>query len=178
MLWCRRCTRPQDGWPNVRESLPLQALAEAGAVADADPAMHLVRDSWQNIRSNPIRVLAIALVPAILIVFILLVQDPDQGTPAGVPTPTADAFDSGVFFLDIVDPVESEVFVETPSITVIGRTRADALVSVNDLILDPDANGQFEAVVPLEEGPNVIEVVASIATGAELDHVIAVIYAP
>ncbi len=68
--------------------------------------------------------------------------------------------------------------VDEPSVTVVGRTRIDAVVSVNDELPEPDENGRFEATVVLEEGPNVIEIVASTADGEQLDIVILVIYIP
>ena len=59
-----------------------------------------------------------------------------------------------------------------------GRTRVDAVVTVNDTVVDPDGEGQFSSMVELEEGPNIIEVVSSIANGEQLDMVLVVIYLP
>ena len=95
-------------------------------------------------------------------------------TPA--PTPTQDPTE--VFFLAMESPEETESFVTDDSIEVVGRTRIDAVVSVNDTVVEVDTEGRFSHTVQLEEGPNVIEVVSSIATGDELDQVIVVIYTP
>jgi hypothetical protein len=92
------------------------------------------------------------------------------------PTPTQDATED--FFLAMESPEEMESFVTDDSIEIVGRTRIDAVVSVNDTLVEVDTEGRFSHTVQLEEGPNVIEVVSSIATGDELDQVIVVIYTP
>jgi hypothetical protein len=101
-------------------------------------------------------------------------------SPLPIPTPTSlfDPLDPATFFLEITSPEELESVIEVPTITVAGRTRADAVVSVNDTILAPDIDGRFSLIVDLEEGVNVIEVVSSVASGEQLDVIIAVIYAP
>ena len=80
--------------------------------------------------------------------------------------------------LHIVEPVEAETLTANPTLLVSGRTRVDAVVTVNDTFVDPDIDGIFSAEIPLEEGPNIIEVVVSIATGEELSTVLVVIYEP
>ena len=80
--------------------------------------------------------------------------------------------------MQIVSPADSEVVVEEAFITIVGRTRVDALVSVNESFVEPDLEGRFESTVELEEGPNIIEVVASVATGEEENLVLVVIYIP
>ena len=59
-----------------------------------------------------------------------------------------------------------------------GSTTADAVVSVNGVVVEVDAQGSFEAIVTLEEGPNLIEVVASDLTGAGESIDIVVVYIP
>ena len=93
------------------------------------------------------------------------------------PSPTPVATDAELF-LQLVEPESSEVITEEPSIEVVGRTRIDAVVTVNDTVVDPDSEGQFSSTVELEEGPNIIEVVSSIANGQQLDLVLVVIYLP
>ena len=80
--------------------------------------------------------------------------------------------------MQLLNPAEDEVISEDPSIEVVGRTRIDAMVTVNDSVVEPDVDGQFASTVQLEEGPNIIEVLASIATGEQLDRVLVVIYIP
>lgn len=93
--------------------------------------------------------------------------------PTATPTPAPDQF-----VLDIVNPADTETITTSPTITIQGRTRVDAVVTVNDQFVTPDVNGNFSADVPLQEGPNDIEVVASIASGDELSKVLTVIYTP
>lgn len=102
---------------------------------------------------------------------------PALPTPAPEPTPTPDAV-QGDLFLQLVDPAESEVVVSESSLNVAGRTRVDAVVTVNDTLVEPDIEGGFFLSVELEEGPNVIEIVASVASGEQLDLVLVVLYIP
>ncbi len=98
-------------------------------------------------------------------------------TPTPVPTPTSTPAPEE-FVLHIVEPAEAETLTANPTLFVSGRTRVDAVVTVNDTFVDPDIDGIFSAEIPLDEGPNIIEVVASIATGEELSTVLVVIYEP
>jgi len=70
------------------------------------------------------------------------------------------------------------IVVLSAAFTVAGRMRADAVVSINDAIVEPGLDGRFSLDLVLDEGPTVIEVMASIATGAHLDEVLTVIFAP
>ena len=101
----------------------------------------------------------------------------DVMTATPVPTPTSTPAPDD-FVLHIVEPVEAETLTTNPTLLVSGRTRVDAVVTVNDTFVDPDIDGRFSAEIPLDEGPNFIEVVASIATGEELSTVLVVIYEP
>ena len=101
---------------------------------------------------------------------------------AAPPAPTATSVTStlapGSFFLEVTNPPQAESLIEVATLVVEGRTRADAVVSVNDVITAPDADGRFAVEVTLEEGTNIIEVVASVESGGQLDEVLAVIYLP
>ncbi len=102
-------------------------------------------------------------------------------TPTPTPAPTATPTPTPApdeFVLHIVEPVEAETLTANPTLLVSGRTRVDAVVTVNDTFVDPDIDGLFSAEIPLDEGPNIIEVVASIATGEELSTVLVVVYEP
>jgi hypothetical protein len=103
---------------------------------------------------------------------------PPTPAPAStpVPTPTQDpfegqflAFDAPEFFDDVS---------EVPTYTIIGRSRIDAFVTINDQIVDVDENGRFTLDVQLEEGINIFEVVSSVSDSESLDEVLTVIYAP
>ena len=99
-------------------------------------------------------------------------------TPTASPTPTATPEPTGDFFLYIEEPEFIESIVAESSITVVGRTRIDAVLSVNDVFAEVDEDGRFRVVVELEEGPNFIEVVVSLESGEELVEILTVIYSP
>ena len=71
-----------------------------------------------------------------------------------------------------------ESIVAEPTITVTGRTRIDAAVSVGVEFVDIDEEGRFSVPVLLEVGPNIIQVVASLESGEELVEILVVVYSP
>ena len=81
-------------------------------------------------------------------------------------------------FLEVVSPEEDPSFVEVAMTVISGLTRVDAVVSVNDDLVDVDESGSFEAQVELEEGPNIIEIVASVVGGEEEFVILTVFYLP
>ncbi len=98
-------------------------------------------------------------------------------TPAEVaPTPTQSPV--GDFFLAIESPESLEAVTAADEFEVIGRSSLDALVSVNDTIAQLDVDGRFSVTVALDEGINVVEVVASVASGEELSEVLVIIREP
>ena len=103
---------------------------------------------------------------------------PPTATPTVTPTPTATLEPTGEFFLTIEEPESIESIVAEASLTIVGRTRIDAMVSVNDIFAEVDEDGRFRVPMELEEGPNIIEVVASVGTGEELVEILVVIYSP
>jgi hypothetical protein len=132
---------------------------------------------------RPVSIVLAGLIAAIVVFIVVLIQgDGDAARvtqlPTLTPTPTLDPLSAADFFLEIIDPVDDEVVVLSPSFTIVGRTRADAVVSVNDLIVEPGVDGMFSATLALVEGPNIIEIVASVGAQDALDRVLAVIYAP
>lgn len=78
----------------------------------------------------------------------------------------------------LADPAELEVVTETDSMTVAGLTRVDAMVTINDSIVEPNIDGEFSLDMTLVESPNVIEVVVSVASGEQKDLVLVAVYAP
>ncbi len=78
----------------------------------------------------------------------------------------------------MISPDTDELFVAQSSYEFSGRTTVDALLSVNDTVLEVDELGRFAFMMDLEEGPNVIEVVASNGLGEQFDEVLLVIYEP
>tara|TARA_B100000809_G_scaffold77826_1_gene75659 strand:+ start:1208 stop:1600 length:393 start_codon:yes stop_codon:yes gene_type:complete len=105
------------------------------------------------------------------------VPEPDTASGHRDPGPTLVATE-GDLFLQLISPPETEVFTDTGTLAVVGRTRVDAVVTINDTVVEPDIDGEFSLDVPLEEGPNIIEVVASVASGEQMDLVLVAIYLP
>lgn len=103
---------------------------------------------------------------------------PPTSTPGPTATPTATPDAVGAFFLDILEPVDGEAVVSTNTFVVVGRTSVDALVSVNDTFVDVAVDGMFTSTVNLDEGINIVEVVASTAAGDESSSVLLIIYEP
>lgn len=100
-------------------------------------------------------------------------------TPTATPVPTATPTPAPEdFVLHIIEPVEEVTLTTNPTLLVSGRTRVDAVVSVNDTFVEPDINGLFSTELTLDDGPNIVEVVASISTGEQLSTVLVVIYEP
>ena len=81
------------------------------------------------------------------------------------------------FFLEVTEP-QDETVVNVSPVRVSGSTSPEAQVSVNGELIDVDGQGDFAAMVKLEEGPNVIEVIATDYEGNEESCILAVIYAP
>ena len=97
-------------------------------------------------------------------------------SPTSTPGPTATPDATGAFFLDIEGFENGEAYVTTSSIDVTGRTSIDALVTVNDTFADVAIDGTFTSTVELDEGPNIVEVVASTSSGDESSIVLLIIY--
>ena len=103
--------------------------------------------------------------------------NPTQPPATETTIPTLVATE-GDLFLQLISPPETEVFTDTGTLAVVGRTRVDAVVTINDTIVEPDIDGEFSLDVSLEEGPDIIEVVASVASGEQMDLVLVAIYLP
>ena len=100
-----------------------------------------------------------------------------KASEAVTPSPTQ-AATAGGLFLQLAEPSEVEVFTDTASMTVAGRIRVDAMVTINDTLVEPNIDGEFSVDMALEEGPNIIELVASVAGGEQMNLVLAAIYVP
>ena len=79
------------------------------------------------------------------------------------------------FLLLITEP-ENEGIVFNAALTIAGRTGPNAIVSLNGRSVPVDRFGYFASTVQLDEGPNVIDVVATNDDGQTLSTVLAVIY--
>ena len=56
--------------------------------------------------------------------------------------------------------------VEVDAVRVMGKTRVDAVVTINGILVDISADGTFQHDLDLEAGANLVEVVASTLSGA------------
>ncbi|MEX0761446.1 MAG: hypothetical protein WD208_00935 [Dehalococcoidia bacterium] len=92
------------------------------------------------------------------------------------PTATETRTDSSRFFLDVTSPDRGQVVTSHETITVRGHTRPDAVVSLNDTLVAPDRDGRFAYDFFLRDGPNLIEITASVSTGETGSKTFEVIY--
>lgn len=92
----------------------------------------------------------------------------DSSTDPVVPIDT--------FSLELIEPVSLDLVVKESPIMVKGRTRIDALVTVNDYVVEPDIEGRFRQEVNLTLGLNTIEIIASVASGEQKSIVLGVGY--
>ena len=69
-------------------------------------------------------------------------------------------------YLAVTYPSDGSI-IASDKIEVKGRTAPEAVVSVNEEIAVADAQGIFAVTVPLEEGFNILEIVASDSMGNE-----------
>lgn len=111
-------------------------------------------------------------------------QDPGENSGDGTTIAEQDSSEAnfeeatGALFLEMTSPNTDELFVTQNSYEFAGRTTVDALLSVNDHVLEVDEQGRFAFALDLEEGPNIVEVVASNSAGEQYDKVLLVIYEP
>jgi glucodextranase-like protein len=84
---------------------------------------------------------------------------------------------SGSLTVRVLQPEEGATY-QTDTVKVKGEAPPETVVTVNDDILIVGSDGKFETEVLLEEGPNVIEIVASDVEGNEVAFEIAVTYEP
>ena len=78
----------------------------------------------------------------------------------------------------MVEPADLEVITSESTIKVIGRTSVDAVITVHDTLVEPDGEGVFTSEVELDEDPNIVEIVSSVASGEQAALVLVVIYVP
>lgn len=113
----------------------------------------------------------------LVILATLLVAGCQEATPVPPSPPPPEPPPSQGFFLEVAEP-QDETVVNTSPILVSGSTSPEAEVSVNGTLIDVNEQGDFAAMVELEEGPNVIEVIATDYEGNEESCILAVIYTP
>ena len=79
-------------------------------------------------------------------------------------------------FLLLVTEPQNESIVSVPALPLSGRTGPNAILSINGRSVPVDRFGYFSSSVRLDEGPNIIDVVATNDDGRTLSTVLAVIY--
>ncbi len=94
--------------------------------------------------------------------------------PAAAATPARPV---PALVLKVLEPADESVVTQA-SLVVRGQTVAGAVVSVDSALAAVDANGGFSAPITLEEGANLIEVVASDNAGNVLSQQILVVFEP
>ncbi|HTP08078.1 MAG TPA: hypothetical protein VMP08_07505 [Anaerolineae bacterium] len=87
------------------------------------------------------------------------------------PTPSAS------FQIALDAPHDGES-VNTSPLRVTGRTAPNAIVSVNDVVGVATGEGRFDLQVPLQAGPNVLEIIASEPNGQQTFVIVTVMYQP
>ena len=84
---------------------------------------------------------------------------------------------SRALFLTIKTP-QNQTAVNTKNIMVSGTTIPEATLSISGATVAVDSQGSFSTPVQLEEGPNLIEVIASDYSGNEVSSSLEIIYIP
>ena len=126
-------------------------------------------------RKTLYRLLGIVALGLLGLGIFFLVSGPDESTPPRVTTP---AVFNEEFPLEIIEPAVLDLVVNKSPLTIRGRTRLDALVTVNDYVVEPDIEGYFQQAIDLAPGLNIIDVIASIASGDQGSVVLVVGYFP
>jgi hypothetical protein len=96
---------------------------------------------------------------------------------AATPTGAAITRSSGSLTVRVLQPVDGTV-TRNAAVKVKGEAPPEAVVTVNDDILVVGSDGRFESDVSLEQGPNVIEIIASDVNGNEVSFELGVTYEP
>ncbi len=98
---------------------------------------------------------------------------PTPGAKVAKPAPSA----SPALRLKILSP-EPNAVVNVPHVDVTGQGTPGAVVTLNEAILIIDATGAFSVTLPLVEGPNLVEIEASDASGNGTYLELTVTYVP
>jgi hypothetical protein len=103
---------------------------------------------------------------------------PQNVVPTALIQPTQPGItETSGLWLQILAPLD-EAVVDTPQVDVIGSAPAEAVISVDDQIVIVGSDMRFAIPMTLEEGPNLIEIIASDENGNELSALLTVTYEP
>jgi hypothetical protein len=107
---------------------------------------------------------------------------PIDSTAAVNPEPSKEnglqpytGYTSGALWLHLFSPNDGDV-VSQSEINVSGQALPETVISLNDTILVVTGDGFFTIPVLLEEGPNVLELVASNMDGDEIYLILTIVY--
>ncbi len=84
---------------------------------------------------------------------------------------------SGTFQVTVTAPADNSV-VNVPQVIVTGLAPSETVLTIDDSLIVVDATGQFSTTVPLQEGPNQLDVLASDADGNQVSTKLFVTYDP
>lgn len=73
---------------------------------------------------------------------------------------------------------DSDLEVSTSPFVLQGAAPAGTVISVNEQVLVVDSSGAFSMEIPLEDGPNLVEVIGSNTVGDEVDYLLTITYNP
>lgn len=104
-------------------------------------------------------------------------KSPAVKTSAAPTTAPTTAPTEAELFLEVTSPVNESVL-NSQQTEVTGKTLSTAIVSVNNDLITVKSDGTFSAKVTLQQGSNLIEVVASDVGGNETSQMIMVVYWP
>ena len=101
-------------------------------------------------------------------------------SPGGTPPQPLDVVNQATRAgsLSVALFTDREVEVSTSPFVLQGAAPAGTVISVNEQVLVVDSSGAFSVEIPLEEGPNLVEVIASNAAGDEADYLLTITYNP
>ncbi len=85
--------------------------------------------------------------------------------PSTIPAPVEKT--SGPLWVKILSPLDNST-VNTAEVEVLGSAPVDTVLTINDEIIDVGSDQKFSAMVTLDEGINVIEILASDVSGNEV----------
>jgi hypothetical protein len=147
----------------------------------------------RHLHLNGSHVIKLAAGRALLLVGLLCLAACQRGAPIGAAAATENvtaAASTGAagaatalvvgtapLRVTILAPAD-EAVVSVPQVDVSGLAPAGSVITLNDTLVVVDASGQFSATLPLQEGPNQLDIVASDADGNQASTQLIVTYDP
>ncbi|HLA07083.1 MAG TPA: hypothetical protein VJ022_06550 [Anaerolineales bacterium] len=110
---------------------------------------------------------------------ITVTATPQEVIPTVVIQPTVVSMPdtSGSLWLQVLSPLD-EAVINTLQVEVTGSASAGAVISIDEEILIVGVDQQFKTTISLDEGPNLIEIIASDENGNEMSVLLTITYEP